>query len=342
MSVIKETIYETPDIPEVEEIQEPETFENKEVERVHLDVDAAIKRFAGRFISAEDSDFSAFEHRRRPKGYSTGHYVIEYVGPEFDKPETPEQKYNRLVMEISELKEQVDNGRENLKPNISLTKEHLDQMMKQLEVINLKKANSDTSLLKAAASDSKPSNATPGGSSSNLDSLMIARFEARVRKLEEALGTVDFSANEFVSPGPLVNAIDDLRLRIESLNPSNLEAIETRLNSALAKQNQIHEKKDVNDELTAQVNEIFKLVNKFRDSSQTVSAVVKRLKALAQIHEQASEFSSKLNELYASKNNMAESLDVNRGTLKEFSDEFKNVIENIRREIEGVRKHVGQ
>lgn len=55
MSVIKETIYETPDIPEVEEIQEPETFENKEVERVHLDVDAAIKRFAGRFISAEDS-----------------------------------------------------------------------------------------------------------------------------------------------------------------------------------------------------------------------------------------------------------------------------------------------
>jgi hypothetical protein len=39
---------------------------------------------------------------------------------------------------------------------------------------------------------------------------------------------------------------------------------------------------------------------------------------------------------------MAESLDVNRGTLKEFSDEFKNVIENIRREIEGIRKHVGQ
>lgn len=156
--------------------------------------------------------------------------------------------------------------------------------MKQLEVINLKKANSDTSVLKAAASDSKPLNTTTGGS--NLDSLMIARFEARVRKLEEALGTVDFSANEFVSPGPLVNAIDDLRLRIESLNPSNLEAIETRLNSALAKQNQIHEKKDVNDELTAEVNEIFKLVNKFRDSSQTVSTVVKRLKALAQIHEQ--------------------------------------------------------
>uniref|UniRef100_A0A914ZF72 Dynactin subunit 2 n=1 Tax=Panagrolaimus superbus TaxID=310955 RepID=A0A914ZF72_9BILA len=338
MSIIKETIYETPDVPEVEELQEPETFENKEVERVHLDVDAALKRFAGRFISSEDSDFSAFEHRRRPKGYSTGHYVIEYVGPEFDQSETPEQKYNRLVMEISELKEQVDNGNENVKPNINLTKEHLDQVMKQLETIILKKANSDTPILKASTMDSNHSTTTPG--SSNLDSLMIARFEARVQKLEEALGTVDHSVNEFITPGPLVNAIDDLRLRIESLNPSNLEAIETRLNSALAKQNQIQEKKDVNDELTEQVNEIFKLVNKFRDSSQTVSAVVKRLRALAQIHEQASEFSSKLNELYVTKNNMAESLDANRGTLKEFSDEFKNVIENIRREIEGVRKQI--
>jgi DNA repair exonuclease SbcCD ATPase subunit len=335
MSVIKETIYETPDIPEIEEVIEPETFENKEVERVHLDVDAAIKRFAGRFISAEDADFSAFEHRRRPKGYSTGHYVIEYVGPEYDQSETPEQRYNRLVMEISELKEQVENGQENATPNVGLTKEHLDQVMRQLETINLKKANTDTQILKV----SMPSKTTSTGSS-NLDSMMIARFEARVRKLEEALGTVDYSANEFISPGPLVTAIDDLRLRIESLNPSNLEAIETRLNSALAKQNQIQEKKDVNEEFTAQVNEIFNVVNKFKDSNQTVSAIVKRLRALAQIHEQASEFSSKLNELYATKNHMAESLDTNRGTLKEYSDEFKNVIENIRREIEYVRKHV--
>ena len=60
MSVIKETIYETPDVEDVEEVQEPEAFENKEVERVHLDLDAAFKRFAGRFISSENTGNSLF------------------------------------------------------------------------------------------------------------------------------------------------------------------------------------------------------------------------------------------------------------------------------------------
>ena len=57
------------------------------------------------------SDFAKkFDNRPRPKGYSTGHYVIEYVGPEYNQPETPDQKYNRLLMEISELREQVEYG----------------------------------------------------------------------------------------------------------------------------------------------------------------------------------------------------------------------------------------
>jgi hypothetical protein len=338
MSVIKETIYETPDIPVVEEVIEPETFENQDVERVHIDIEEARKRFAGRFISSEDADFSAFANRRRPKGYQTGNYVIEVVCPEYDKVETPEQKYNRLVLEIGELKEQIENEQENSQANVGLTKEHLDRIVQNLQTIDLKKKNSETPILKASKDDSKPSATTTG--SANLNSIMIARFEARVRKLEEALGTVDHSATEYISPGPLANAVDDLRLRIESLDPSNLADIENRLNSALVKQNQIHEKKDVNEEYVAQVNELYNLVTKFKDSNQTVSAVVKRLKALAQIHEQASQFSAKLNELYATKTHMTEAVATTRGTLKEFSDEFKNIIENVRREIEDVRKHV--
>lgn len=55
MSIVKETIYETPDVDEAHPAPEPETFESADVERVHLDLDSAIKRFAGRFISAESS-----------------------------------------------------------------------------------------------------------------------------------------------------------------------------------------------------------------------------------------------------------------------------------------------
>ena len=56
----------------------------------------------------------------------------------------------------------------------------------------------------------------------------------------------------------------------------------------------------------------------------------------------ASEFSSKLNELHATKNHIRESLDTNRATLNEFSDEFKKMIDGIRSEIESVQKHVNK
>lgn len=54
----------------------------------------------------------------------------------------------------------------------------------------------------------------------------------------------------------------------------------------------------------------------------------------------ASEFSSKLNELHAAKTNIRDALDTNRATLSEYSEEFKKVIENIRNEVENVRKHL--
>ena len=53
MSVGKEVIYESPDVPDPEEVELPKEAENGDIERVHLDLANAVKRFAGKFITAE-------------------------------------------------------------------------------------------------------------------------------------------------------------------------------------------------------------------------------------------------------------------------------------------------
>ena len=55
------------------------------------------------------SDFTVDGHRKL-KGYNTGAYTIEFVGREYPEPETPDQKFNRLQMEILELKEELQDG----------------------------------------------------------------------------------------------------------------------------------------------------------------------------------------------------------------------------------------
>lgn len=53
MSMVKETIYESPDVPEENDFQLPAEGIDEDIERIHIDVEQAKKRFAGRFITAD-------------------------------------------------------------------------------------------------------------------------------------------------------------------------------------------------------------------------------------------------------------------------------------------------
>ena len=53
MSIQKEVVYETEDVPVEEAPQAEEKFESEDVETMHTDVDAALKRFGGRLLDAD-------------------------------------------------------------------------------------------------------------------------------------------------------------------------------------------------------------------------------------------------------------------------------------------------
>lgn len=54
MSVQKEDVYETEDVVVIDETLPEERYDNPEIERVHIDLDGALKRFGGRMVNAKD------------------------------------------------------------------------------------------------------------------------------------------------------------------------------------------------------------------------------------------------------------------------------------------------
>ena len=121
----------------------------------------------------------------------------------------------------------------------------------------------------------------------SLDALVISNFEARLNKLEKALGSVDdIAGSPIAASGSVSNAIDDIRTRVNSLNPTILEQTENRLNALMAKQKQENEKADPNKEYVDKVNEVYKMVVNFQNSNDLLNNVVRRLKTLAVLHEQ--------------------------------------------------------
>ncbi|VDK29155.1 unnamed protein product [Gongylonema pulchrum] len=106
MSLQKEDVYETEDLPEDDQqLIEDEVHEGEEVQRVHIDVGEAMKRFKGRLVNAENVDFSDSIARKKRRGYGGGAYVLEVVGPYADENETLEQKLTRLECEVNDLVE---------------------------------------------------------------------------------------------------------------------------------------------------------------------------------------------------------------------------------------------
>ncbi|KAK6029998.1 hypothetical protein OSTOST_03881 [Ostertagia ostertagi] len=74
---------------------------------IHLDIDAARKRFKDRTLNTRNIDFSDSIAKRRGKSYGSSMYVLEVVGKDYSEPETTEQKFNRIACEIDELAQQL-------------------------------------------------------------------------------------------------------------------------------------------------------------------------------------------------------------------------------------------
>ncbi|MBN3317763.1 DCTN2 protein, partial [Atractosteus spatula] len=131
-------VYETSDLPEDDQAQF-ESFVQEElcsdsVERIVVNPNAAYDKFKDKRVSTKGLDFSDRISKTRRIGYESGEYEI--LGEGRGVKETPQQKYQRLVNEIQELTEEVEQIKATTKESSSeerLTPAALAQQAAQLK-----------------------------------------------------------------------------------------------------------------------------------------------------------------------------------------------------------------
>ncbi|XP_041097688.1 dynactin subunit 2 isoform X3 [Polyodon spathula] len=100
-------IYETSELPEDDQAQfESEELCSESVERIVVNPNAAYDKFKDKRVSTKGLDFSDRIGTSRRVGYESGEYEILAEG--CGVKETPQQKYQRLLNEIQELTEEVE------------------------------------------------------------------------------------------------------------------------------------------------------------------------------------------------------------------------------------------
>ncbi|XP_059415583.1 dynactin subunit 2-like isoform X2 [Carassius carassius] len=100
-------VYETSDLPEDDQAQfESEELCSDSVERIVVNPNAAYDKFKDKHVSTKGLDFSDRISKSRRVGYESGEFELLAEG--CGLKETPQQKYQRLVNEIHELCQDVE------------------------------------------------------------------------------------------------------------------------------------------------------------------------------------------------------------------------------------------
>jgi len=135
-------VYETEDLPEVDQSQFDEDEGNDCVEEIKVSSDELFKKFRGKKLDSGNIDFSDRVSRSSRHGYIIP--FDEYVSGIEKEVETPKQKFQRLQLEIHELAENldkiekgvssVDNKTDNSSINLVKQVEYLQHQLTDLHV----------------------------------------------------------------------------------------------------------------------------------------------------------------------------------------------------------------
>uniref|UniRef100_A0A0N5AGZ7 Dynactin subunit 2 n=1 Tax=Syphacia muris TaxID=451379 RepID=A0A0N5AGZ7_9BILA len=302
MSIQKEDVYETEDLPEVDQpIAQEETYESEDVEKIHIDVDNALKRFQGRLLNADNVDFSDSIARRRRAGYGSGAYVLEVVGNECGEPENIEQKFNRLNYELNDLLEAIQKEDEEKKKETQTAK-------------------------KVAVDESRY--------------LKLEERLRRIETFVGTDAADDFSHTD--TRVPFGEVIEELRLRVRALNPANADVICGRLNKLLAKMQEVNErrKEKIDSEFEKKVDSLYNLILKWDEICTNLPSVVQRICDLHKLHEQAQLFNKNLSELIGVRSQLLKLMDSERVTVVDFKQQMADAISRISMNIEKLQNRL--
>ncbi|VDM47953.1 unnamed protein product [Toxocara canis] len=344
MSVQNEDVYETEDLPEDEQhLREEEAQENsEEVERIHIDMESALKRFKGRMINADHVDFSDSIARKRRTGYASGAYVLEVIGPDVDETETIDQKFHRLNYELVELAEAMKEQKENSKEKASTINEgDVVAMLDAVRAVHLNKAA--PSAQNASGSEHETSAISTAASASTENRLLA--LESRLKRIEQFVGGGCDAFDEVtkkVCRAPLAEVIEDLRLRVQLLHPTHVDGLHSRVNQVLAKMKQAEEKKleKMDSDFEEKVANLYELMAKWDNTCVGLPSAVQRIHGLQKLHEQAQQFSSRLTQLVGCRAQLVKSIEGEQMAMFDFRQQTADALTKLTTDMEKISARI--
>ncbi|KAK6743891.1 hypothetical protein RB195_010907 [Necator americanus] len=329
----KEDVYESEDLPESEQFlssfhstPRDEVTDQENIELIHIDIDAARRRFKDRTLNTVGVDFSDSIAKRRGKSYGSSQYVLEIVGKEFSEPETAEQKFNRLVYEVEDLIQQLKD--ESVKPTLTVNESSVTDLADELKAVKVSKSSGN-----AVQSSNKEPFVPNADRSANAKMLAL---EQRVRRIESLVGAFDPSRQ------PVVDSVEDIRFRLEALNPSYIEGMETKLNALISKLDQAEDKKQksMDSEMEAKVNDLLELMSKWDVACAAMPSNLKKLQGLHRLHEQAQHFSERLSQLVGVRDQIEKAISADRMAMCELQVKAKEDITAVLGQISSLEERL--
>ncbi|CAJ0598773.1 unnamed protein product [Cylicocyclus nassatus] len=329
----KEDVYESEDLPESEQFlagfnarTNEEASDQENIELIHIDINAARKRFKDSTLNTRNIDFSDSIARRRGKSYGSTQYVLEVVGKEFAEPETAEQKYNRLACEIDELAQQLKD--ETVKPTLTVNETSLADLTDELKSVKVSKSSG------AAVQPTGKEGAAPNVDKSSNAKLLS--LEQRIRRIESLVGTYDPARQS------IADAVEDIRFRLEALNPTYIEGMETKLNALISKLDQVEDKKQksIDGEMESKVNDLLELMSKWDVACVAMPSNLKKLQGLHRLHEQAQHFSERLSQLVGVRDQIEKAIAADRMAICELQVKAKEDINAVLQQISSLEERL--
>nr|XP_015838591.1 PREDICTED: dynactin subunit 2 [Tribolium castaneum] len=272
-------VYETNDLPESEQAVDFFEEENDSIERIHVSASEAFNKFKGKFLKANNVDFSERISKKIRTGYDARSGDWELVGE--GEKETPLQKYQRLQCEMKELMEEITKIQAEKKgddANCLVSSSQVEQALKKLtdlkleeslgaEVVSsisdpqgtqIKKLLSQLEQFKASAREKTESQAESDGSgivyqlnyrpeqARLAQTTRVAELEGRLHRLESIMGSSNDKLTRLASAtnkGTLLETAQHLSATASLLDSAQLDHIEGRLSCLQQKLDAIAEKK---------------------------------------------------------------------------------------------------
>ncbi|KAK6018251.1 Dynamitin [Ostertagia ostertagi] len=319
----KEDVYESEDLPESEQFinsfsarSTVDSTDNENIELIHLDIDAARKRFKDRTLNTQNMT--------SPTQSLKGEGNRMEVQCTYSEPELL-SRIHRIACEIDELAQQLQEDSAKTTPMVN--ESSLAALAEELKGVKVSKVSGGAPVSKEKE--------TPAKSDKSADGKLLS-LEQRLRRIETLVGETDPCRQ------PIADFMEDIRFRLDALNPSYIEGMETRLNSILSKLDQVDDKrqKSVDGEMETKVNDLLELMSKWDVVCAAMPSNLKKIQGLHRLHEQAQHFSERLSQLIGVRDQIEKAIAADRMAMCELQVKAKEDISAVLGQIANLEERL--